>query len=280
MSELSFADTLSVLEKIESADDRRVLIGGQALNLWCHEYSAAVAHLEGGGVLTSKDVDFQGDTADAQWCARRLNGQCLVDAKSATPPCDIVLFNDPQGVEQRIDFLPAVYGLEPDRVLQASIRVPFAKTLGGELKIRVMNPVHCLMSRVHNVMGLPDKYLNPHGLRQLEASVICAREYIAKLAAEADDDGKCKLARDASERVFKFAVNEHQAQRLYLARDIEVFDAVVSLDCFPEMFRERRYPQMLHEMSKRRRRISIRGARRALSTGSWPPSTVLPGRRW
>jgi hypothetical protein len=169
---LTFQQSALVLRKLEGLP--LVLVGGQALNYWCEFYREDEPALQG-QVLTSKDVDFQSDTSGLYMSATALSGRAVT---SKDPQfLGYVLFDPDGGGEVHIDFLAFPTGLTAAAV--AALAVEADVTVDG-VKARIMHPIHCMISRVENVVHAPDKYDTPHGLAQLSASVLCARAFLRR----------------------------------------------------------------------------------------------------
>lgn len=248
---LSFEDTIQVLERLDG-ENGLVLIGGQALNYWCDRYKVGVPELQDHGPFTSKDVDLQGDRGMASRCAALLGGQYVsYNRRDAPLMLGVVNYTNANGVEHAIDFLASAAGLKPDEIFNFSIPVEVDCVNGKALEFRVMHPVHCLESRVYNVVELASKYSTEHGIRQLKASILCAREFIRELSAY-DARAACNL----NERVFRFA-SDGYATRLHTLHGVEVFDAVACVDALPEKFQTIRYPQMQAQVSLKRVKRSV-----------------------
>lgn len=151
----------------------------------------------------------------------------------------------------RIDFLRQPYGLGAETIVKYSATVA-VHTAAAIIGIQVMHPLHRLMSRVHNVVGLPRQYATDHGLRQLRASIVCLRLFID---ANADEDPK--RAQALNEQGFKFALHDIDAGRLLASRGIDVFDATSRSEKLSEKFQTIRFPQMKNELAKRRGQSSL-----------------------
>jgi hypothetical protein len=112
------------------------------------------------------------------------------------------------------------FGLKSAEVLAMSIPAVIAGEAGTELRFRVMHPVLSMESRAHNTAFLA-KYAGPQGLKQLRASVLCAREFLREILA----DGHVRDVLRLNERIFRFRRHQ-EAARLVLARQgIDVFEA-------------------------------------------------------
>jgi hypothetical protein len=159
-----------------------------------------------------------------------------------------VVFRDPRGYERKIDFIQAVHELKASEVEETAIPSDVLDSDGSVVPVdlRIMHPVLCLESRAYNVIKLPSIYDNEHGIRQLRASICCAREFIRELLGE----GQERNARKLVERVFRFSTRQ-TARRLHSGRGIDVFQAVAPDPRFCEAFRTKRYPQMVTVISDR-----------------------------
>lgn len=183
---LAFEDAFEVLGPA-LPDGEFVLVGGQALNLWLLQYRGIEPSLSGIGAVTSDDVDFQGSYDDARHLFDALKGTANSiepgDLKGGTFVTAIVHFTDPTGEPRQVDILRGIHGpLTPDDVRKAAVLVQLRARDGAltGVKVRVLHPLHCLVSRVHNTHGF-EKYQSERGLRQARAAIGCARAYLQEL---------------------------------------------------------------------------------------------------
>ncbi|MGC4088733.1 MAG: hypothetical protein QM756_12710 [Polyangiaceae bacterium] len=227
--QLTFGQTAPILRKLAGLPI--VLIGGQALNCWCEIYQLDEAAL-GGTLPTSKDVDFQADDAALYQSANRLAGS-VVKAKNSLQFLGYVLFDSGTG-DVRIDFLAFPTGLTSDAVSALAIPVPFA----DEVEVRVMHPIHCMISRIENLRADPEKYGTEHALGQLHASILCARAYLrARIAS-----GNIRGALDDAEAIFAYC-REKSALAAY--KSVQADPLLAIPDCgMPENFYRIRLPQI------------------------------------
>jgi hypothetical protein len=269
-SPLSYADTIGVLERLQTLPGL-VLIGGQALNVWCDLYSAECAELQALAPFTSQDIDFQGDRSLAALCAKSLSGKAFFPTlDDATPNSAIVHYTDSTNEQRAIDFLKEPFGprkskrhhetkLSATNVLRGSIEVGIPVSPGSSVGVRVMHPTHCLQSRVYNVVRLPGKD-DAHGIRQLCAAILCAREHVRAVAAQ-----NVKNARKLNKRLFGFACGTH-ARELYARHGIDVFDAVCIDAALPERFHTQGYAEWRNSLA-RRRGAAVTSSKRRAGTG-------------
>lgn len=229
-----------------------VLIGGQAVSLW-------VAQLEdrlGGStpeLVASKDIDFQGDSNAFKRATELLDGEGRVPRFGEVPPMSgVAVFRDSDGWARHLDFLPQPYGLEREQVVAHAIEVTTTGPDGAEVSFHVMHPLHVLESRICNA-SLPSKQTDL-AWRQLRAAIACARTFhVALLDLAADEDLRATIRRilDYNESVFRLATSNRQARNEIAAQGIDIFGAAVTDDeRLPQLFYERRLPQMLAALSE------------------------------
>jgi len=143
-----------------------------------------------------------------------------------------------------------VHGLD-DGVQRRGVPIEILDEHGAStgVRFRVMQPVDCLWSRVHNVTGLPG-YDTPHGVAQARAAIVCAREFVRDVA----DSGRVHEALRLNERIFDLCANTRAGAAIY-AKGLDPFTAVLKHPSFPPEFEQRRFPQMIDEL--RRRGLSV-----------------------
>jgi hypothetical protein len=250
---LGYEDTIWILERFETrqrpeGSEPLIVIGGQALNYWCDLYKGFSPELAAHGPFASKDLDFQGERRLVPWCSQQLGGRYTLTGAGDrnTLQNGVVVFTDSRGVEQSVDFMRYPYGLNAKIVAEASAPV-IVHGADVTFGIKMMHPLHCMRSRVSNVMGLAEKYATDHGMRQLRASIVCMRLFTEATAREDQ-----KRAQALNEAIFKFALHDNDAQRLLKVHGVDVFDAVSSHESLGDNFCEKRMPQMRREIEKSR----------------------------
>jgi hypothetical protein len=189
-----------ILVQLGTFSDAAVLVGGQAVNFWAEYYAGRVPQLARAAPFTSKDIDFCGDVRAVRLCASRLGGSAtLASMDDATPNVGVVSFDDADGGHHTIDFIDQPMGLTAAEVRRTAIPIEVLDAAGRETgaRIRVMHPVLCMESRVHNTMALPG-YDTAHALKQLRASIVCAREFLLDLL----DVGEKRVVLKLIERIF------------------------------------------------------------------------------
>ncbi|MEZ4297217.1 MAG: hypothetical protein R3B70_19790 [Polyangiaceae bacterium] len=236
---LTFRDIKTVLARLQGA--KIVLIGGQALNFWAEHFLPRAPELAAGAPYTSKDIDFCGDRAAVIDCASRLQGRFALPSDfESTVNSGVVLFVDGDGTPRQIDFLDAPYGLRAQDVFDTSIPIEELDEHGEPTGIRfsVMHPVRCMESRVHNVIGL--RQTDAHALKQLRASIFCARELLRDLL----EQGYVREVLKLSERIFELCRHDIHGRVVHARTSLDPFEAVLCIPPLPERFIAVRYPQM------------------------------------
>ena len=185
------------------------MVGGQALNLWAEYYARSVPELHVFRPFTSKDIDYFGQKEVAIKLANALNGKLrLPDINDATFQTAAVEA-EVNGVHVEIDFLNHVLGIS--RGIEAGVVdliIPFTRgNAQATVTVRLMHPLHCLQSRVANIIKL--RRIDEIARRQAEAAPIVLRAFIADALA----DGDQRAATDTLQALFKYL------RRDYYGRD-------------------------------------------------------------
>jgi hypothetical protein len=151
-----------------------------------------------------------------------------------TPSTGLVLFVDEDGYERQIDFLALVAGVDDRKLFETSIVAAILDENGQPVaRFRVMHPEQCLRSRLYNVAHLG--YNHAHGLNQLRAAILCAREFAREDYTTAKDLLKF------NERIIRMAA-WGDGVLVYVRHGIDVMTAVIDADGLPEKFRAVRLP--------------------------------------
>ena len=256
---LQYADAEAVLRKLGPLSEELVLIGGQAVNYWALAYVARSAELQAARPFASKDVDFCGSVQQAEECARRLHGRCVVSTPDAlTRRTAVVEYVDELAQVRSVDFLASPFGVDGHEVRSLAVLAESSAAAEVPQRVRVMHPIHVLESRACNVSELPN-YRTEKGLKQLRASVICAREFGRDLL----EVGRMRDVLRLNERMFSFALRDAGLD-VWVQDGISLTDAIVRDPRLPEAFERVRLPQMQNEVEERRRVAAERAVRRGV----------------
>lgn len=174
------AEVVYDLASILQLSDNAFIVGGQALNLWAERYSN-VAELAAYGPYTSKDLDYFGYRQAAEKLADALGGTVRIPNGDDHTPQTAIVTATLHGETVEIDFLYNVKGVKSDSLQKQAVQLVLTVRVGeevGELLVPIMHPLHCLQSRLSNVVDLGrDTDL---AKRQLEASSVVLGEYLSE----------------------------------------------------------------------------------------------------
>lgn len=201
---------------------------------------------------TSKDIDYFGQREAAQKLADALGGKVLIPQMDDQTPETAVVEATVDGTLIRIDFLGHVLGIRPKELTAgvAEIIVPYDNAgKGGRVAIPVMNPLHCLQSRIANlnILKRPDDTAR----RQAAAAPIVLREYIS----HALHDGDHREATRTLQGLFRFLSRDpsgRQAHRLAERDALDVMKIFADDDRLDARYREKILKRAIAKIEKQR----------------------------
>jgi hypothetical protein len=251
--QLGYLHAKRLLLKLGDLAQHVVVVGGQAVNFWAHWYRETDSSqvLRTFEPFTSKDVDVAAGRQEVALLAQRLGGRPKVaDLDDHAPQSGTVVYVDDDGVERTLDVMGTLVGIDMAELKETSVAIAYETDSGAELRFAVMHPVLMLESRACNVFELV-KYRTDHGMRQLRAAVICARQYLIDMAVT-DPRGAMKW----NERIFRFRTKVKAGKGIADEHQVDVFDAIAVCAEFPEAFIAKRYPQMQAQVARLRKRAT------------------------
>jgi hypothetical protein len=246
------ARILGLLEPL--SDDRSiVLVGGQAVSFWTRFLGERSSELGALAPMASKDIDFEGSARAVRRAAELLTARVrLASMDDHTPNTGVVLFVDADGVEREIDFVDQPLGLRARDVRDTAVRllVPTGEP-GGEVGVWVMHPERCMESRIYNAQVLGKT--NALAMRQLQASIVCAREWSRYLLDDDPSPERVRVVLRINERVFGKCIHDLHFRAVETDLDVDPFQAVlVEHEALPPRFHRTRYPQMRRRLEDQR----------------------------
>lgn len=240
--------------RLLGADGRAFVVGGQAINLWAEHYATVADELNEFRPFTSKDIDFFGQRDVAERLARDLGGSIRVPAADDTTFQTAIVEANVGGIEIAIDFISHVLGVR--RGLAEGVvdlEVPYASAGGtGTVLIRLMHPLHCLQSRIANIIRL--QRTDDVARRQAEAAPVVLREFIS----DALRDGDHRAATDTLEALFRYLRSDLHGRdaHLHLRTDpIEVIRRFADDERLDARYRDHNVAAMLKSLARRRSRL-------------------------
>lgn len=192
------------LAGILDLSDQAFIVGGQALNLWAERYHH-VPELAAYGPYTSKDIDYFGYREAAEKLANALGGELRIPDPDDQTPQTAIVHATVAGARIEIDFLDHVLGVDDEQLKRQAIQIIMKVRLEegiGELHVPIMHPLHCLQSRLANVvtLGRHTELVR----NQLEASAITLREFLS----EQLNDNKTKHVTSVLQALYRYLTTD------------------------------------------------------------------------
>jgi hypothetical protein len=182
-------DFYYVVDKTSRAPERLILVGGQALEVWGVVLDvkppSAVAMDEQHFHALTVDADWLGQKADAQWLADLLgrdHTELSIPAVGDPTPSTAVLYLERNGRVMLMDFLASVTGIQNAELLKYAAEVDVTMPDGRTVPLRVLDPVHCLLSRMANLKAYASKRAG-NGPLQAQWAMDILRAYLRYMVA-------------------------------------------------------------------------------------------------
>ena len=252
---LAYEEVRRILRLLEplSATRSIVLVGGQAVAFWTRFFEETSSEIAAFAPLASKDIDFEGGARAVQRTADLLDAKMrLASMDDHSPSTGIVLFVDADGIEREIDFIDQPLGLRARDIRDTAVRLVVLGDEGGqETHVWVMHPERCMESRIYNaqILGKTDRL----AMRQLEASIICAREWSRWMLDEESSQKRVRAVLRINERIFRRCMGDMHFRGAEVGLGVDPFKSVLAdHPALPAAFRVLRYPQMSQQLHDRR----------------------------
>lgn len=189
-------------------------------------------------------MDYFGHLDAAKKLAERLGGRVLVPGSDDATPESAVVVADVAGVEIRIDFLKWIKGVPVKALEDSAVELILpVQAAGGpaELALPIMHPLHCLQSRIANVVELGRR--DDVAIRQLAAAPVVVREYVSEML----DMGEQAEATRTLQRLFEHLrsdINGRVAHRHALRDPAETIDHFAADERLDRRYRVHNIPEM------------------------------------
>ena len=210
-------DVIKLLSASQEAQ-KSILVGGQALNIWAQRYGIQREK----AVLLSADVDFVGSAPAATRAGIQWGANINLPRNDDHTPNTALITLDFAGGKREIDFLIGVLGVDNDELNRMAVTLKF----NAESEIRIMHPLHCMISQITNAYGKElnrraDPKLGQWIAERAKVSVIVA----AKNVCEYLEQGHLNPAKRISAKVADFAIKP-AAIEAFMQDNIDVMDAI------------------------------------------------------
>lgn len=255
------------LASIIGVEDGVFIVGGQSLNLWAERYSDRFPELDAYGPFTSKDIDYFGHRQAAAKLANALDGELLCPSMDDATPNTAVVRATINGRLVVIDFIASVLGImHVDHLKRHAVQIT-ARMRGvdgshhGSIAIPVMHPVHCMISRIANVLSPATRRQDDNAMRQLAASRWVVYGYLQEMLESSEIRAATDVVQDLYDyiRSDQFGRTAHE----HVAFDpLDIIRSVAHDTRFDQRFRAITIAKMIRDTEQRRTRRAKDRARR------------------
>ncbi len=246
--QLAIEDIYPLLEAVPNSE-KITLVGGQALNFWAEMYFSNDIELhETYGPFISKDVDFIGGRDAVLECAKAWGGEArFPEPFDPSPNSGLVIIPFDEKNRLIVDFLIAVHGIENSTLKRQRLKMHYKETI-----LFVAHPLHCLQSRVSNVIGLNRDSV--YSMNQLKTGIAVMNKRFIKLL----DAGRRRQALKEIEQLFNIACHSMLGLPLLVDYRIDLIESIPRDERLGQAFIERRLPQMRRKLNTKQERIKRR----------------------
>lgn len=158
------------------AQQKCVLIGGQAVNLWAILFQEKYPEIKKMAPFLSRDCDLLGEVQDLLALAHLTGADYRrTKAGSATPVVGFLLLKDPEGGEIWVDVVHTVRGLTPNETKNGVVQVQFEGRT-----IRTLSPILLLKAKIANACELPQA--GRQDLHHIRILIPCVAAYLSAAA--------------------------------------------------------------------------------------------------
>ncbi len=241
---LSFEDIWRLIASLPDSE-KVTLVGGQALNFWAEMYLHDQPEFyQKYAPFTSADIDFFGTRKAVLRCAEVWDGMAeLPEPFDPSPNSGVVIVPLRQEADIVIDFLVSVHGISNADLLRERVRIHYK-----DAEFFVIHPLHCLQSRISNVVSLHRD--GADSLNRLMIATAVMERRIRHLL----DAGQRRQALKEIEAIFRISANPMSGIPLFTKYGTDLFRAIPEDSRLGEAFVRRRYPQMREFLDRKRKK--------------------------
>lgn len=271
----SAEDFYYVVDKTSRAKDRLILVGGQALEVWGTLLDVPAPATENAlsfQALTV-DADWLGNKEDATWLAELLGTdrtELQIPDPSDPTPNTALLYLASNGRVMLMDFLAYITGLKNQAIKDKAADLQLTAPDGKTLCLRVLDPIHCLASRMANLKTHPEKR-EGNGPIQAQWAIDIVRAYLLNLVSSEVD---AKAVRGQCQRVAELA-EYGPAEYCYTHFRLDPLQSVEStvVTAGGQGFATEDWPRKMKRIQQKREKWD-RKARQAKNSRERPPAAT------
>lgn len=176
---LSSDEVEDLLRFIEQT--KTIVVGGQALALWCRLFLDRDPKIAAYYSLSSDDLDVFGSAGEAKSLAQHLaDAELLIPEAWDNSPNAAVVMGRLGNHRIRVDYMRAVLGVT-DATLKNNYVTLTKETGRGPLSMHLMHPMDCLRSRLSNINDLHREGL--HAISSAKAALAVTDLFIDQTIA-------------------------------------------------------------------------------------------------
>jgi hypothetical protein len=168
-----------LLKKLETVD--AVVVGGQALALWCRLFLDQEPRIANTYSLTSEDLDVYGSAQNARTFAALLDdAELIVTPAWDASPNSAVVIGKIGDHTVRIDFMRNILGVDSKSIKQYFVTLQRPSTDGSDfIRFSLLHPLDCLRSRLSNINELHRQGV--HAIASATAAMVVVDLFIGEL---------------------------------------------------------------------------------------------------
>jgi len=230
----------------------RVIVGGQAVNVWAERYLPIEPDLAEFLPFTSRDLDLLGERRDLDELAR-LTGFARHPAprKVFIPSAGFLELPYAGGGFVKVEVLKRVHGLLTEDLVKSALLIE-----RGAVRLRVTDPITLLQAKTENAVHLPQQ--DRQDVKHLHMMVLCVRGFIREqIVAVSNGDLTARGCLDSLERIIQIASTRTASSvtRMYGIRwldSIPIPDLLASRSTKLRNFVEKRLPRWREQLGRKK----------------------------
>ena len=244
--QLSLQDVYHYMGAVETPGEA-ILVGGQALNYWALKYAHKERDISAYQPFTSSDIDFIGGQDIAAQLSEAWNGELAIpNIDENTPNTAVVCVPVPNDDPILIDFLIGIIGVDEARASKTAAQIKIPKT---NKTIKILHPLYCLTSQLHNVYGQLNRRESDNGQYHVNRAKLAVHVLQAYLNESLQHSSRSAYnVIEELEEIARSAV----ALKANLLDHIDIMQAIPHEGQLSKEFLEKRLPQIVRNVERRR----------------------------
>lgn len=198
---LSLEEVFNLLKIVEP--HKALVVGGQSLRLWAKELSGKNDWLAE-NALHTEDMDFLYNKSAAAAIATAVGVEVLKPKTDDQTVSAAKIEAPMSGRTVTIDFMRSLQGV-PDAT-RASVNINIEGPTGDIVKVCIMHPIDCMISRFANMNSFMGRISSEHARKQAQGSIAIIDAYIEKSL----EDGNTRAAQNTMQAVEFIIRDNHQ----------------------------------------------------------------------